>query len=105
MEAHNKMASAQFFRTHLPFGDHEISSPCLFLLHGLDVLVEVRNALLHLALVTLRQPEEQWTPNWHFLVPMRREFGLATDDAGHVQGRILSPTFLRERGQVSGRRF
>ena len=48
-----QMASAQFFRTHPPFGDHEISSPCLFLLHGLDVLIEVRNALLYLALVTL----------------------------------------------------
>jgi hypothetical protein len=53
MEAHNKWRVRSFFVRTRPFGDHEISSPCLFLLHGLDVLIEVRNALLYLALVTL----------------------------------------------------
>jgi hypothetical protein len=75
----------------------------LLLLDALNVLVEVGDALLHFAFMALRKAEKQGPPNRHILAAMRRQFGFATNDAGHMQGWILSAGFLRERRKIGGR--
>jgi hypothetical protein len=60
-------------------------APRLFLLQGLDIAVDVRDALLYFGIVTLAQVAEQRTPHWHVLAAVRGQFCIAPEDAGHMQ--------------------
>src|SRR5690348_17121743 len=64
--------------------------PLLFLLQGLDIGVDVGDALLHLGFMTLAQVAEQRTPNRHVLAAVRGQFRIAAKDAGNMQGGILA---------------
>src|SRR5207253_3943341 len=77
-------------------------APLLFLLQGFDIAVDVRDALLYFGIMTLAQVAEQRTPHWHVLAAVRGQFCIASEDAGHMQGGILSAVLLSQRGQVGG---
>src|ERR1700746_3628322 len=71
-------------------------APLLFLLQGLDVAVDVRDALLPLGIVTLAHVAEQRTPAWHVLAAVRGQLCIAPENAGHMHGGILAAVLLRQ---------
>jgi hypothetical protein len=52
-------------------------APLLFFLQGIDIRIDVRDALLHLGVMTLAHVAEQRTPHWHVLAAVRGQFSIA----------------------------
>src|SRR5579883_1397291 len=101
-------------RAMTPTGDgaraaHSIPEPAtsattrpglLLLLDGFQILIEVRNALLHFGLVSLAEVAEQRAPNRHIFAAVGWGLGLAAKHAGDVQRWILSFIVRRQFGEV-----
>src|SRR5438270_8677260 len=74
-------------------------------LQGLDMLVQIGNAHLNLALVALAHVPEQITPNRHILAAMGGEIHIALNRAGDVGGGILAPVLAGQFAEIGWRNF